>query len=218
LAPIILPFDFAFVDRNENAVSSLLKGRPACCDRIPCGIALNQGPAASWLDGPELEFSGNSNLEHSRQYAPALDVRINTTEVLLVHKPAARRPLLNPIRASPASRGFNSRALRIAQAFAIEAVATACQRCPPAAERPASAGAHLEDNLPEARGKPRRQHSRGLDLKRDKQPWKIFIETPAARARCVQVESPGRIVPPATSNTRAREWTRWTATRPAFPG
>ena len=69
-ALIIVPAFFrlqelAFVKRNENAVSSLLKCGPARCDCIVCGIALNQGPAASRLDGPQLVFSLGPLINHS---------------------------------------------------------------------------------------------------------------------------------------------------------
>jgi hypothetical protein len=74
----------AFVERDENAVSSLLKGGPARGDRILRGIALNQRPAAARLNGPQLVFSGSSLLDHSQSYGSALGVRTSTTEVLLV--------------------------------------------------------------------------------------------------------------------------------------
>ena len=39
--PALQLHDLAFGERNENAVSGLLKGGLTCCDRIRCGIALN---------------------------------------------------------------------------------------------------------------------------------------------------------------------------------
>jgi len=44
-----LAFGRQVCKRNDDVVPSLLKGGPARVDRISRGMALNQGPAASWL-------------------------------------------------------------------------------------------------------------------------------------------------------------------------
>jgi hypothetical protein len=56
--------------RNDDVVPSLLKGDSACVDLIPRGMALNQRPAPSRLDGAEQVFSGGSFLDHATSYGP----------------------------------------------------------------------------------------------------------------------------------------------------
>jgi hypothetical protein len=63
-----LAFGRQVCKRNDDVVPSLLKGGPARVDRISRGMALNQGPAASWLDGPQLVFFGCSYLDHGTSY------------------------------------------------------------------------------------------------------------------------------------------------------
>ena len=88
----------AFVERDENAVSSLLKGSPARGKRILCGIALNQRPAAARLDGPRSwYFPGVPSLTIANhtglQFAPAQPKYYSCRPP---HACAAARPDLPP--------------------------------------------------------------------------------------------------------------------------
>jgi hypothetical protein len=61
--------------RNDDVVPSLLEGGPARVDRISCGMALDPGPAASRLDGPQQVFRGGSFLDRGLILRSALDPR-----------------------------------------------------------------------------------------------------------------------------------------------
>ena len=77
--------------RNEDVVSRLLKGTPACSYPIERSIAFNQGAPASRQDGAQLVFSRSSLLDHSHIIRSTLDVRLAQPRVLLVSTPE-RRP------------------------------------------------------------------------------------------------------------------------------
>jgi hypothetical protein len=67
-----LAFGKQVCKRNDDVVPSVLKGGPARVDRISRGVALDQWPAASRHNGPQLVFSGGSFLDHATSYGPRL--------------------------------------------------------------------------------------------------------------------------------------------------